>query len=273
MWRDASRLALALALAYCCLGLHPVQAAHAAIGTLVPALDMPAFDGARWTPGDADATVLVFFRPDQEHAAARLRELARCRDGLVRKSVQWVGVVSDSAAAQRVSSLAQEAGFTAPILIDRGDQLYGSLGISLHPVVVILGRDRRLVAFEPFRSIDYCTVVTARIRHVLREISDDELRTALAPPKAVEGGESQVARRYRALAQTQLHAGALEKALASVRKSLEHDPKLAPAHALLADILAAQGDCAGARDALAAAVAIDPGLVAPEAVGRCGSAR
>lgn len=236
---------------------------------------MSTLEGGKARPlGDADASVLVFFRPNQERSQAGLRELAQCQRGFAGKSVRWVGIVSDSAPADSVVALVREARFVAPVLVDSGDALYGSLGISLHPVVVIVGRDRKLAAFEPFRSVDYCAVVGARIRHALREISDDELRVALDPPKASEGGNGQAARRYRAMAEAQFKAGSTDKALESVRKSIDRDQKLAPAHALLGEILSAQGDCAGAADAFAKALALDATLAAAKAGGeRCKAGR
>jgi tetratricopeptide (TPR) repeat protein len=235
---------------------------------------MPTLDGGKARPlGDADVSVLVFFRPNQERSLAGLRELAQCQGGFAGKPARWVGVVSDSVSAESAAALAREARFVAPVLVDSGDALYGSLGISLHPVVVVVGRDHKLAAFEPFRSVDYCSVVVARIRHALREISDDELRQALDPPKASEGGNGQVARRYRAMAEVQFKAGNYDKALESVRKSIDRDPQLAPAHALLGEILLAQGNCAGAVDAFAKALAIDVTLVAAKAgMERCKAA-
>ena len=236
---------------------------------------MPTLDGGKARVlGGAGINVLVFFRPNQERSLAGLRELAQCQSTLAAKPVRWAGVVSDSASADEVAALARAARFAAPVLVDRGDALYGSLGIALHPVVVIVDRDRKLAAFEPFRSVDYCTVVAARIRHALREISDDELRAALDPPKAVEGGDEQVARRYRALAEAQYKAGHLDKALDSVRKSIDKYPQYAAAHALMGEILIAQGNCADAVQAFNKAVAIEPANIAANAgLERCKPAR
>ncbi len=256
-------------------GLHPASAAHAAIGTPVANAEMPTLDGGK-APALAatEASVLVFFRPNQDRALAVLRDLAQCQGGLAGKPVRWVGVVSDSAPPETVATLVRDARFTAPVLVDRGDVLYGSLGIAVHPVVVVVGRDHRLAAFEPFRSVDYCAVVTARIRFLLGEISDDELRLALEPPKAVEGGDVQVARRYKAFAEAQFKSGHLDQALENARKSIDKDPKLAAAHALIGQILQAQGNCAGAVEAYKRALAIDNSdATAKAGIERCQAAR
>jgi tetratricopeptide (TPR) repeat protein len=203
-----------------------------------------------------------------------LRELSQCRAGLAARPVRWVGVVSDSVPAQSAQALVRDAGFDAPVLVDRGDELYGRLGVALHPVVVIVGRDRRLAAFEPFRSVDFCAVVTARVRHALGETGDAELQAALEPPQSKEGGDEQVAARFRALAQMQLKSGSPDKALDSIRRSLEKAPKVAAAHAVLGEVLAAQGRCADALPAFREALALDTANAAAKAgIERCAAAR
>jgi len=164
--------------------------------------------------------------------------------------------------------------FAATVLVDSGDALYASLGLALHPVLVIVGRDHKLAAFEPFRSVDFCALVSARIRYMLREISDDELNRALAPPRAADGGDSQVARRYRAFAAALFKDKSYDKAMENVRKSLERDPQLASAHALMGEILLAQDNCADAIPAFDKALALDAANAqAKEGLQRCKAGR
>lgn len=219
---------------------------------------------------DVDANVLVFFRPNQERSSSGLKELAGCQKELASKSIAWTAIVSDSVPVKSAAALIRESGIDAPVVRDSGDSVYGGLGIALHPVVVIVGRNGRLAAFEPFRSVNYCAVVKARIRRMLNEISEDELQNVLNPPKAQEGGNGQVARRYRAFAEALFRAKNYEKALQNVRTSLEKDPDQAPAHALLGDILSAQGRCEEAVPAYGKALELDASdLRARDGMTRC----
>lgn len=245
--------------------LHSAKAARAAIGTPVADAGMPTLDGRTARLLGDGLNVLVFFRPNQENSARGLRELARCRRDLAGKPVRWAGIVSDAVPADAVAALARDAGFDGPILVDRGDALYGSLGVALHPVAVIVGRNRTLAAFEPFRSIDYCTVVSARLRHALGEIPDEALRAALEPPKSSESGDALAARRYRALAEMQFKAGNADKALDSARKSVGKDPAFAAAHVLVGEILASQGKCPEGLRAFQEALSIEPSNAAAKA--------
>lgn len=253
-----SRLALFIGILAFLFGLHPASAARAAIGTPVANAEMPTADGGKARLLQAvEANVLVFFRPNQENSLSGLKELAQCQKAFTDKPVHWAAIVSDSSSAETAATLVRDSDFAAPVLMDTGDALYGSLGLALHPVVVIVDKDNKLAAFEPFRSVNYCSVVSAHLRFVLHEISADALRQALDPPKAAESGNGQAARRYRALAETLLKSGNLDKALEYARKSIERDPNPAAGHALTGQILRAQGNCAGAIASFDKALTLD----------------
>jgi len=253
--------------------LHGTAAAHAQVGTPVPDLELATAHGGRaQLLGEGVLDVLVFFRAPHERSALALAELARCRQPLADKPARWVAVVPGSADVVRAQAMARQARLGVPVLVDEDDALHARLGVIQHPAVAIITKDRKLAAYEPYRSIDYCARVTARLRHALGELNDAELRSVLSPPRAVEGGDQQVARRYLALAQRLYRMGKYEKSLDSVRRSLGLDPGHAPAHALHGSILAAQRDCRGAAEAFRKALSIDP-LNAPARQGlqRCGA--
>ena len=131
---------------------------------------------------DATVNVFIFFRPGQDYSRMALKELAGVEKELAGKPVRWVAVVSDRAAEADVRSDAKEAGLTMPILIDVGDVLYGKLGVSQLPVTGICDQQHRLVAYQPFMKVNYAAVVRARVRNLLKEISDEELAAVLNPP-------------------------------------------------------------------------------------------
>lgn len=253
-------IATLIAVAALAAALQPASAAHATPGTPVANLEMLTLEGGRAKlSADVDANVLVFLRPDQDRSSSAIREFARCQHELAGRSIRWTVIVSAASATPALGSVLRDSGFAAQVLLDSGDALYGSLGLDLHPVVLVLGRDQKLAAYEPFRALDYCTVVSARIRHLLREITDTELNLVLDPPKATQGGIEQVARRYRALADTQFRNKDYDKALDNVRKALLRAPELVAAHVLLGEIMLAQGRGSDAVAAFRQALALDAG--------------
>jgi len=242
-------------------GVGLAASAHTDIGTPVANLEMTTLlGGKKPLLAENGSTVLFFFRPHQERSRAAMQELGPCLSEFADKAVHLVGVVSDSEVLSDVSTLVHETGFSAPVLVDTGDALYGSLALAMHPVVAVIGPDHKLTAFEPYRTIDFCAVLRSRMHLLLGDISESQMQHTLSPERVSESGQTQVARRYRAMAAMLFNSKSYEKALASVRQSLEHDPKLASANTLLGQILAAQGHCAQARAAFEQALALDATL-------------
>jgi hypothetical protein len=268
-----SALAVAVLTVLVALGLggHLSTEAHAALGTVVTIAEMPSLEGGKVALlRDADINVLVFFRTHQDRSVALLKELALCQPSFAGKSVAWVGVVPGTSSVLEVSTLVRDQQFKAPVLVDQDEALYGALGLVMHPVVAMIGRDKKMLAFEPYRSVDFCAVVSARLRNAMHEMSDTEMSNTMDPPKVIQGGDEQVARRYRAMAESMFKNKNYDKALDYVSKSLEKYPGLAQAHALRGQILSAQGKCALALPAFAQALKLDgANLSAREGVETC----
>ncbi len=241
------------------------------LGAQLPNATRPTLDGkkASLLSKVHDLSVFVFFRPDQEFSRGTLEEIADCQQRFADRSIHWVGVVSDYYPVQDSKLALSEAGLRMPVLIDKGDEIYGRMGVKLHPVVGIADRAFKLRAYEPFRKINYCIVIEARIRHALGEIDDQALARALDPPRAKEGGDPAKARRNFKFAEMLFKAKKLDKAVGLVDKALALDPELAAAHALKGEIQAEQGDCKAALIEFEKALAID----AEEARARQGKAR
>lgn len=247
--------------------LQPAFAAHAAVGTPIDDAELARVGtpGTGRVFGQARATVLVFFRPGQARSVEALRELAHCQKTLGGRALRWVGLVPDSAPADSVASMVRESGFEAEILADAGDAIHGSVGIALHPVVVVANSGRRLAAFEPFRSVDFCPHVSARVRRALDEIDDGQLRDALEPAPAAAPGAGLSGKRHRALAEALLRSGSLDKAVESARKAVEAEPASAASHVVMGRVLAARGECAAATTAFVRALGLEPANAAASA--------
>jgi hypothetical protein len=93
-----------------------------------------------------------------------------------------------------------------PVLIDVGDALYGKLGVAQVPVTLMCDQQHRLVAYQPFTKVNYAAVVRARVRNLLKEISDEELAAVLNPPAALTDSDEAAALRRLKLADMLFHA-------------------------------------------------------------------
>ena len=250
------------ALAAALLSPTGVPAGELRPGDPVPDEELPTLDGGRATllSKRSLANVFVFVRPGHERSAETLRQMAGCEKDLAGKPVNWVAVVSDAFPAEEVRAMVRQAGVRMPVLVDRGDALYSRLGVRVHPLVGLADSKHRLVAWQPYTRINYCEAIKARIRFLLGEIGEAELKNVLEPPVATMPGAdpSKVGMRDVNLGRRQLQQKLYDMALASARKALERDPGLAPAHSLMGEVHAAQGDCAAAVKAFDEALRLDP---------------
>jgi tetratricopeptide (TPR) repeat protein len=231
---------------------------HAQLGTVIQDAEMPALAGGTghlFT--NATANVLIFFRPNQEFSRLTLKELAAIEKGLTGKSIHWTGIVSDRAGKEDVQAMLQEAGLSMPVLIDVGDVLYGKLGVAQVPVMVLFDQQHKLVAYQSFTKVNYAAVVCARVRYLLKEITDEQLAAVLNPPAATTDSDESASLRRLKLAEMLFKSKSYDKALESVDASIDENPSAA-AYALRGDILAAQGKCPEAVEAFNQALKLDP---------------
>jgi len=249
---------LLLLLAWLTFGPGAWAYTHAQLGTVVPDAEMPTLAGGTdhlFT--DATANVIIYFRPGQDYSRLALKELAAVEKEFAGKSVHWVGVVSDRAAKDDVQSMVKEAGLSMPVLIDVGDLLYGKLGVAQVPVTLLFDQQHKLVAYQSFTKVNYAAVIRARVRYLLKEISDQELAAVLNPPAALTDSDEAAASRRLKLADMLFKSKSYDKALENVAASIEENPSAA-AYALRGDILAAQGKCPEAIPSYNEALKLDP---------------
>jgi hypothetical protein len=160
-----------------------------------------------------------------------------------------------------------------PVLVDEDDQLFGKLGVHLHPVVGIADGAFKVLGFEAWRSVNFDARVRARIRLALGEIDAAAARRVDEPPEAkmpndVDGA---VARRNLHMGEKLLERGQGAKAEESARKALATEPSSVEAKVLLGKALAAQGKCGEAGKVFDEVLAVQAGnREAEEGKRRCG---
>lgn len=238
--------------------LSALAFANVPIGAVVENVALPALAGGEQNLlSDTNVSVFIFLKPGQGHSDHVMAQITECARELADQPVHWCAVVSDRVPQAEVEAAMQATGFQMPVLIDRGDALYGKLGVILHPVIGITDPDRRLVAYQPFAEVNYAAFIRAQVRHALKQITDEELADVLHPTAAVLGGEASVAHRYFRLAGKQFQSTNYVQALANLQKSVDHHPTT-EAYVLRGRILAAQGNRPEAIAAFEAALKLDP---------------
>jgi tetratricopeptide (TPR) repeat protein len=234
------------------------------VGDRVDDAELRTLDGRRdrFLAQGVRANVFVFFRLQQDRSLDTMKDLARCEKEFAGKPVRFVGVVSDSWPAGEVRDFVREAGVSMPVLVDEGDALYGKLGIRLHPVIGIVDGKHKLVAFEPFRQINYCDRVKVRIRWALGEVTEADVARVDEPERTpLPHSDAGVARRHLNFARQLHRIGQEEKALEEVKKSLVLAPT-ADAYVLQGELLVALRRCPDALRAFETASKLEPASAA-----------
>ncbi len=253
----AAWLVLPLGLISVCGAASPFT--NVAVGEKLPEADLPKLDGGS-APyiADAKANVFIFFRPDQENSESALRQLQEAKTKLGDRSVRWTTIVADTYPRETVGRLVEELGIDMTVLLDHDNELYGRLGVILHPVIGVADDEHVLRAYVPFRKLNLAVQVDAQVKHVLGEITDEQLQAVLNPEPIKLGGNGTVAKRNLRMGQMFLKMKKYDAALQAAAKSMELDPELAGPYGLKAAAYAEQGDCEQAAPAAQRALELDP---------------
>lgn len=252
----AAWLALPLGLVSVCGAASPFT--NVAVGEKLPEADLAKLDGGT-APyiADAQANVFIFFRPEQENSASALRQMQEAKTKLGDRSVRWTTIVADTYPRESISRLVEETGIDMAVLLDHDNELYGRLGVILHPVIGVADDEHVLRAYVPFRKLNLAVQVDAQVRHVLGEITDEQLEAVLNPEPIKLGGNGTVAKRNLRMGQMFLKMKKYDAALQAADRSMELDPDLAGPYGLKAAAYAEQGDCEQAAPALRRALELD----------------
>lgn len=256
-----SRLTAPFALLTLFAALPPPAHARAETGTSIENVELRTLTGGRekLLSAKVKANVFVFFRTGQDRSLDALKQMATCEKELASKPIRWAAVVSDSEAIADVKAMVAEAGIQMPVLIDEGDQLYNSLGIRLHPIVGIADGKFVLSALEPYRQIEYCEVLKARIKLLLGEMDQATLDKTLNPEKSALPGADPMKKAMRDvnMARRLFEIGQYGDSVKFAEKAVLVAP-VAEAFTLMGKSYAKLGKCPEAVRAFESALKLDP---------------
>ncbi len=256
-----SRLTVPFALLTLFTAFPPPAHARAEPGTPIANVELRTITGGKekLLSPKARANVFVFFRTGQDRSLDALKQMAQCERELAGKPVYWTAVVSDSEAIADVKAAVAEAGIRMPVLIDEGDRLYDRLGIRLHPMVGIADGKFVLAALEPYRQLQYCDLVMARIRLLLGEGTQAAIDRVLDPPRATMPGDDlpKKAMRDVNMARKLHEIGEFAESVKFAQRALGIAP-VAAAYTIMGKSYAKLGKCPDAEKAFASALRLDP---------------
>jgi hypothetical protein len=214
----------------CLLAQAGLGFAHAQIGDVLEPVLLPDVEGQPHPfIGEAEVNVFILFHPQKPHSKNSLRKISEVIKRWSDHSVEWTAILSDRFPANETRDFFEEADLEARILIDRNDDLFGSLGVALYPVIGIADKNHVLRHYLPFRKVNYPAIIDAAIREVLGEIDKTAFEKVLNNPESSEDHASLRKKGAQlGLANELIERGRLQEARAQVLTHLENwpdDPK------------------------------------------------
>lgn len=195
------------------------------------------------------ARVFIFLKGGHPRSRDVAREAAELVPEFQGRRVHWAAIVSDRHGTAWADSFAAVLP-GMDVLIDRGDALYGKLGVVLSPVVGIGNAEGILHAYLPYRKVHFQAALRTQLRLLLGDIDASEADALLNPDTTrIRDTEQAACLRKLKLAGMLATRGKTEKARVQVEAVLERCPELPEAYEALADILREQGDLQGAENA------------------------
>jgi len=238
---------------------YPVNIPH---GVTAPDFSLNTVDGRSLSLSDFKdkLVVLIYWRPNQDRSLLAIKEgqdiFARYRD----KQVQFLGLIADDVNIDVVHNILIDNKIEYPVFIDSNRQVYGTYGIRVYPMTVIIDKTGKLAYDLPGHSLTYKNALEGHVRHILGEIDDMELQAMVSPHNIhIEESLLKAHRRYN-LALKFVELRFFDYAIEIVKTSIEAEKDYAPSHQLLGYLYLNGNDSEKAFDEFNMALKLDSGL-------------
>ena len=215
-----------------------------AVGDTLPDLELagPRSGAASYLGTDeVRARVFVFLKGGRDSSDKFLETITELKQEFSDRPVAWSLIVSDRNAPAWIDTVCSRCPGVA-VLVDKGDQLYGTLGVALTPVVGIADHDRVLQSYLTYRKINFRPTISAHLKFILGDIDQAKLDQLLSPHGRMRDSVAGSAGRKLKLAKMLLARKKYDMAIQQTNSALKDLPDLAEAYNLLAEIHTAQGD-------------------------------
>lgn len=211
---------------------------------------------------DGVISFFAFVKPDHDRSRelfGRIRELTAEFEG---RPVRWSFIVSDRSDADSLAAIAAACP-SVSVLVDMGDRLYGTIGVSLIPVVGIASASGHLLTYLPYLKIDYTRRIRAHLLLALGDIDADGFTAMTTSSGGIRDTDRAKASRHLKFADMLLKGGKADKARLQVEDALALAPDSPEAYRKLADVLDALAEPAAAAAARSRADSLETGNGSP----------
>lgn len=244
-----------------------------------PLLNISVVDGIIVEPGDAapdftltsledkeitlstlkgSIVVLVYLTTEQTRSLEAMKDVQSIFEQYREKGVQVLGVTADAKEKESILKTARKYKIDFPILVDSQRNVYGAYGIRVYPSTVIINREGSVAYGVPGHSLSYRVKMHGRIRFLLEEINEEELKAIMTPVREVKDEALLKAERRYNLALTFTRSRLNDQAIMMARQSISAKPDLAKSHVLLGFLLLEEQEAEEAYDEFTRALELAP---------------
>ena len=184
-------------------------------------------EGFSFQPERGRAVAVAFLAAHQtrsERALVELRQIAASQQR-AGQALDLVVIVSGSENAEYFRELRKSLGFQVPMLVDRGDQLWGNLGITATPTVVVTDKEGVISWIRAGHAYDFAEEARSEVAQALGL----EQKKKTQPPGRVEALTNDTpedrARRHLRMGQLLGDEGRIDAAIAELKKAEALTPK------------------------------------------------
>lgn len=233
------------------------------IGKKVPEIRLKTVEGTEFTLSSlrGKKVALLFWWAESEEKEKRslavISRLEALHQRLKGEGFEFVSIITDPDAREKVKALKKQYGWTHHVLIDDKREAHGAYGVYIMPTLGILDQEHRLVKALPFThslADDAEGEVLVAMGKKTRADLDKERR-----PDVMAGSEEKSkARTHLNLGKSLFQKGADENAKEQFAKAVQFDPDCGEAYIYLGLIQLKKKEQREALDLFRKGLAIDP---------------
>ncbi len=209
-------------------------------GDIAPPFELQELDGTTSKVIDSlqgKPMVMIFWGADVETKKIRstkaLKKIQTLSSFFAEQSIGLISVNVQGDSQEVINQVITEAGLSFPTLLDQDRKMYGSLGIFVMPSILLLDKDRKIMAGIGF-SHDFIERLLGEIAIMRGEKTREQVKLDLRPKMIEKSPAEKAANRHMNMGRVLIKQGMVERGMQEFQKALKLNPQLAEAHIELA---------------------------------------
>jgi tetratricopeptide (TPR) repeat protein len=230
------------------------------LGGVAPDFTLNTIDGKAVSLSEykEKIVVLIYWETGQGRSLLALEDGEDIFRRYKGKGVQVIGLIAEPENQEEIRRIVKKYEIDFPVLLDPNREVYGDYGVRVYPSTVIIDRNGKLAYDIPGHAVTYKITLEAHLQYMLGEIDKGKLEDIISPHKEAKDKSALEAERKYNLALKFTEAGFIEKAIETVKESIEAKRDISKSHILLGFLFLEIKDADKALQEFNSAIGLDP---------------